>query len=240
MEIKITEQRRPRIEAQIRIGKKQRGFSHETYMGNISQSGIFLETPKPFAKVGEKVDLQIKLPNSTEKIGVQGKVVRIVGPNQVGVRKGVGIEFLKIETKQTKLFNSFLEELISAKGMGCRKYPRIDTKITVEFKNPREMGKALSNNLSQGGIFIETKAQFNLGSTVTLDLIHPLTGENLELDGEIIHIRKSLNSKDSSRFSDGIGICFQNVDRTKKEKINYFLKSLLIQKKKRKTRGKSR
>ncbi len=184
-------------------------------------------------------DVMITLPDSNETVGVMGKVVRIVGPNQIGVTKGVGIEFLKIEAKQTKLFNNFLEELLSARGMGCRKFPRIDAKITVQFKNPAEMGKALTNNLSRGGIFIETKTELNLGSVVSLVLVHPVTGEALDLDGEIVHIRKSLKPASSMKLSDGIGINFTNLSKVKQEKITHFLKTLLIQKKKRKPRKKS-
>lgn len=240
MDVKITEQRfRPRIEAKLRVGKKSRTGSYETFMGNISQSGIFLETPKPFAKIGDKVDLIIHLPTSRETVGVVGKVVRIVGANQIGVTKGMGIEFLKIEAKQTVLFNKFLEELLSARGLGCRNYPRMDARIVVEFKNPKEMGKSLSNNLSKGGIFIQTKAQFNLGDIVSLILIHPVTSEMLEIDGEIVHIRKSLKPQAPMGFTDGIGIRFTGVDKYKESRINSFLRNLLIQKKKRKRRKKS-
>jgi len=235
MDIKITEQRKPRIEAKLKVGKKQRGSSLETYMGNISQTGIFLETPKPIAKIGDKVDLLITLPTTNETVGVHGKVVRVVGPNQVGSTKGVGIEFLKIEAKQTRLFNQFLEELLSARGMGCRKFPRVDAKITVEFKNPSEMGKCLSNNLSKGGIFIQTKAELNLGSIVSLVLIHPITGNAVEMEGEIVHIRKSLKPT-MTGFSDGVGIRFTNLTKIRQNHINEFLKTLLVQKKKRKSR----
>jgi len=234
MEIKVTEKiRKPRIEAKIKIGCRGKYENLETFMGNISQSGLFLETPKSFARIGEKIDLSITLPNSKETVSVVGKVVRIVGPNQIGKAKGFGIELLKIEAKQTFLFNRFLEELIEARGMGCRKVPRIDARITVEFSNPKEMGKCLSRNLSKGGIFLHTKTNLDLGEIVSLALIHPVTGDNLEIQGEIVHIRKSLESKPNLGFTDGIGIKFINVDKNLESKIDQFLKKLLIQKRRR-------
>lgn len=234
--MKITERRKPRIEAKLKVALKGKDETFETFMGNISQSGIFLETPNPIGKIGEKVGLLLSLTTSKEQIGVTGKIVRVVGPNQVGKAKGVGIEILKVNVKKTFLFNQLLEELLSARGMGCRKSPRIDARITVEFSNPSDMGKCLSNNLSRGGIFIQTKAEFNLGETVSVILIHPVKGETLELDGEIVHIRKSLETHVKLGFTDGIGIKFTDLTSVKEAKINQFLKNLLIQKKKRKPR----
>ena len=97
------------------------------------------------------------------------------------------------------------------------------------------MGKCLTNNLSKGGIFIQTKSEFNLGQIVFLKLVHPVTDEALEVQGEIVHIRKSLKAYDDIKSSDGIGIRFIDLNRQKEERITQFLKSLIIQKKKRKT-----
>ena len=240
MEVKILEQRqKPRIEAKIKIASRKKDLSYETFMGNISQSGIFLETPKPFAKIGEKIDMLIHLPASSDSIGVLGKVVRIVGPNQVGKQKGVGIEFLKIEARQTALFNRFLEEILLARGIGCRKFPRVDARIVVAFKSKTDMGKCLSGNLSKGGIFLQTKANITLGQIVSLSLIHPVTEQALELDGEIVHVRKSIKQNSKVDFSDGIGIKFVDLDSVKQERLKQFLRNLLIQKKKRKSRKKA-
>ena len=233
MEITVSENREsPRIEAKLKISCEGKNGFFETFMGNISQEGIFLETPKALGKIGDKIDLVIGFPNSKETIGVVGRIARIIGPNQIGKAKGIAIDFLKIEAKRTFLFNRFLEELLNARGMGCRKAPRIDARITVEFSNPLEMGKCLSNNLSRSGIFIQTKADFNLGQTVSLVLIHPQTLQKLELEGEIVHIRKSLASSPNPDFADGVGIKFTNLNKLNEDRISYFLRNLLIQKKK--------
>ena len=237
MEIKISEsQAKPRIEAKIKIAIRGKYGIFETYVGNISQSGIFLEASKPIAKIGEKVDLIINLLNSKESVKVIGKVIRIVGPNQLGKTRGIGIEFLKIEAKHTFLFSRFLEELLNARGMGCRKSPRINARITVQFANPIEMGKCLTNNLSRGGIFIQTKEEFTLGQNVSIVLIHPVTSETIEIEGEIVHVRKGLASQTKLNLNNGIGVQFINLSNVKEAKINRFLRNLLIQKKKRRPR----
>lgn len=232
MEIRVTELRKPRIEAKLKVRKgKEELF--ETYMGNISQSGIFLETPKTIAKVGEKVELAIGFPSSKEKIGILGKVVRIVGPNQVGHTKGLGIEFLRIEAKKTLLFNRFLEELLNARGMGCRKSPRISTMITVEFTNPKEIGRCLTQDLGRGGMFIQTERDLALGQQVAVVLLNPYNDERITLEGEIVHVRKSLKPRDRMGYTDGVGVKFSNMTAPKADRINNFLKNLLVQRKRR-------
>ena len=121
MEIRKVEERRsnPRLDAKVRVKWAE---DDTVYVGNISKTGIFLETARPFAKVGTEVDLELKLPRSSEAVKVRGKVVRVTGPHRVSQAPGMGIHFLRIETRKARTFERLLDQLLKARGIGSRKY----------------------------------------------------------------------------------------------------------------------
>jgi Tfp pilus assembly protein PilZ len=67
-----------------------------TFSGNLSKSGIFIETHKRWVEKGEKIELEVRLPNGSEDVKIQGKVARIIEPNKIGFTPGFGVEFLKV------------------------------------------------------------------------------------------------------------------------------------------------
>src|ERR1043166_1402588 len=109
--IKIVERRgKPRIETKVRVKIDDMGSDQSSYSGNLSKSGVFLETNEWDIPIGQKIQLQMRLPNADESVKVSGKVSRIVKPNQMGVTPGVGIHFLKVEARQARTFDKLIDK----------------------------------------------------------------------------------------------------------------------------------
>src|SRR4051812_23502892 len=106
----VTDRRkRARIEARLRIQIVGVDVYERNYTGNVSKDGIFLETDDPSLKKGQKLELLIYLDDEEddedEPLRVIGKIVRFEKPNQIGKPQGVGIEFIKIESRRARIFD---------------------------------------------------------------------------------------------------------------------------------------
>ncbi len=230
--VEIIERRgKPRIETKVRIKVIGEGGGFENYSGNLSKSGVFLETTDPFAKVGEKVQLQVVLSNSSEPIRVTGKITRVVGPNRVQEVAGMAVHFLRVETKNARTFDKLIDRLLDARGIGCRKYPRVKTQIVVELRSKKEVQKVISDNLSKGGLFLRMPpGDVSLGETLNIVILHPTAKRKFMIDGEVVHIRKGA-SQVQDDFSEGVGIQFVDLTPTRRNDMAVFLRSILSAKK---------
>ncbi|MCB0327264.1 MAG: PilZ domain-containing protein [Bdellovibrionales bacterium] len=225
---------RARIEAKVRIQILGHDEYEQIYTGDISKSGMFLESSQVSVKKGQKLEMNISIPDSDNPIRVTGKVIRIIGPNQLKETPGVAFEFVKIESRRSREFDRFLEQLIDAKGLGCRKFPRADTEIPVELHETQKSYDALTKNISKGGLFVKTPAgHFTIGDRVQVVLIHPTSKRKFTIPAEIVHIR--MGSKPTlPEFEEGLGIEFFELSEIRRQDLSRFLKSVVSSKKKNK------
>ncbi|MFH1263500.1 MAG: PilZ domain-containing protein [Pseudomonadota bacterium] len=229
MEVLAIAERRvkPRVETKIRV--RIGGFEgeSETFTGNLSKSGIFLETKEPFAKIGEKLQMQIEIPHSGETIRVTAKVARIVAPNRLTETPGMGFHFLKIEARQARLFDKFIDQLLDARGIGSRRYPRARTQLVIEIRSKAMARKVITDNLSYGGLFLKTSIEgFALGDRLAIVLVHPTSKRKFAADVEVVHLRKG-ESGIRKDFMEGIGVQFIDLTPARREDMAIFLKSIL-------------
>lgn len=74
---------------------------YNAYMPYLKQGGIFVPTPKRYF-LGDEVFLLLTLPESSEKLGVAGKVVWVTPPGAQGNRPaGIGVQFPETEEGET-------------------------------------------------------------------------------------------------------------------------------------------
>lgn len=226
--LEISERRaKPRIETKVKVRIGGRENDAETYIGNLSKSGIFLETKEPFAKVGEKLQMQIEIPNSSDSIRVMGKVARIVGPNRLTEAPGMAVQFLKVEARQARLFDRFIDQLLDARGIGSRKFPRAKSQIVVELRSKAMVQKVITDNVSYGGLFLKTSIDgFSLGERLNVVLVHPTSKRKFGADVEVVHLRKG-ESGIRKDFVEGIGVQFIDLTPARREDMAIFLKSIL-------------
>jgi len=222
--VKILERRgKPRVETKVKI---RVGDVHETFTGNLSKCGVFLETNRPFAAVGERVQMDITLPASADSIRVTGKVTRVIGPHRVGNVPGIGIEFLRVEARQVRTFERLIDHLLEARGIGSRKYPRVKTQLVVELRTRSQARQAISENLSKGGLFLKTPVDgLVLGDMLSVVLVHPSSKRKFETDAKVVHLRKG-DSAIREDFVEGVGVEFL-LPASRKNELSGFLRSLL-------------
>ncbi len=231
--MKNSQLRNPRVETKIRAKIDGRDGDLEVFTGNLSKGGVFLETPEVFADVGEKVKLFLSMPNSTSDIKITGKVARIVGPNRVGMPQGLAVQFLRVEARQARLFEKFLDCLIDAAGIGCRKYPRAKTQVDVQLRfKDRSMNVVIADNLSVGGLFLRTSVGgLSLGDLINVVILHPGMKRKFMVDTEVVHIRQG-ESKIRKDFVEGVGVQFVDLSSSRRNDLSSFLKSVLAHQRK--------
>ncbi|HLG18217.1 MAG TPA: PilZ domain-containing protein [Bdellovibrionota bacterium] len=226
--VQVVERRsKPRVETKVRVRMVGREDEVETYAGNLSKSGVFLETKEPLAKVGEKIQMEILLSQATESIKVRGKVARIVAPNRMGSVSGIGIEFLRVEARQVRTFDRLIDRLLDARGIGSRKHPRLKTHVVVEFTSKEEVRKTFSENLSKGGLFLRTSPNgMALGDTLQVVILHPHSKRKFSAEAEVVHLRKG-ESTVSADFVEGVGVRFLLTSASQRTEMSGFLRSIL-------------
>jgi uncharacterized protein (TIGR02266 family) len=226
--VHILERRaKPRIETRVKVKIDELGGELATYSGNLSKSGVFLETTEWSPAVGERVAMELLLPNAEGAIRVTGRVARVVRPNQPGHPAGVGVHFLKVEARQARTFDRLIDKLLDARGIGCRRYPRVKTQVAVELKTKGDARRAISDNLSKGGLFLKMSVDgIVLGDTLNVVILHPTAKRKFVIDAEVVHIRKGESSVDKE-FVEGVGIQFLDVTPARRNDMSLFLRSIL-------------
>jgi type IV pilus assembly protein PilZ len=84
---------------------------YKGFVENISEGGLFVVTWEP-KKIGEKVTLKFRLPDSTETIECAGEVrwVRVLNPDTPDVSPGLGVRFVNMSPTQQRRVEEFIRE----------------------------------------------------------------------------------------------------------------------------------
>ncbi len=111
-------------------------------------------------------------------------------------------------------------------GVEKRREPRVEKSIPVSFDNLTDLIKEFTHNISFGGMFIYTTAEYDQGQDVSVTLIHPVSSERLTLLGRVIH-RSSAPSPDPATGAKryGIGIEFRMPPEELKRVLSDFITS---------------
>lgn len=221
-----------RVEADltVRFADERGGFLEEC-VGNISKGGVFIETFTP-RKVGEVVDLQLRIPHGNEEIAVQGEVVHVRGaakgddPEQ-RERAGMGIRFTILDAKQKTELRAFIDSLVEAGGAGSRRESRIYSlrEIHVRPKDAKDFKKRMMPNISRGGLFIETNDEFELFETIDVALLPLAEGpektDAVHLNGEVVHVRRQ------EEKVTGIGVKFSKLSAETTKALKTYMRRVL-------------
>ena len=102
--------RSPRMDVVLKVRFQSKEDFQEALIHNISQVGVYLATDKPF-NVGYQFSIEIDLPG--EKGTIKGGC-EVMWVNEIEVKdypKGMGIQFLDLESKDQALLEKYLSEL---------------------------------------------------------------------------------------------------------------------------------
>lgn len=114
--MKIDDKRRePRTFIKIKIDYSCKGAYLFDYSANMSESGIFLETPDPL-KVGKKVKVSFILPEVLEKIDVTATVAWVNDRKKYpDLPKGMGLKFSRLGKKKKAHIQEVIEKIEEGK-----------------------------------------------------------------------------------------------------------------------------
>lgn len=223
----MEQRKKPRIETKIKIIFDGFGSSAEILTGNISRTGLFLETLLPLGNVGDRFEIAFCLPKSETWVRAKTRVARITVPNQLGKTKGVALEFLRLDPKHQEILDELIEAAFEVQGIGSRKSPRLTTEVLLEIATQKDAQKAMTENFSREGMFIKTNtAGFSLGDALQVIVLHPSSNRKMSVEGRIVHIRHG-ETKLNRTFYEGIGISFSHLQKAKKQDLLNFFKSIL-------------
>jgi len=113
----------------------------------------------------------------------------------------------KLSPQRKKMLDSLLQEW---ERLDYREDSRIPCFLPVDYSISDRVYQDFINNLSSGGVFIETVAPFALGQTIALIFSVPELHKSFKISGKIIRTEE-----------DGIGVRFEEkLTRYQKELIH--------------------
>jgi uncharacterized protein (TIGR02266 family) len=109
--INIEKRRAPRAPLRVTADCFQGERSFQNYVVDVSQSGMFIETPSPFP-VGTGLVLKFALPRQGACLHVKGRVARTSPPSLApeGASTGMGIRFTNLSKEDSEKIKAFVAE----------------------------------------------------------------------------------------------------------------------------------
>lgn len=93
-----------------------------------------------------------------------------------------------------------------------RQYERYRAVLSIELHDMSSLFEMYTRDISAGGAFIQTDKPLKKGSLVRLSVVHPITNEKYELDGEVVRTE-----------TNGAGIKFFGMDTNTRKMFMRFI-----------------
>ncbi len=216
-----------RIDAKVEVAFKTFDQFYREYTKNLSKGGLFIKTRNPL-KPQTVIEINLKLPDREEPLNLAGEVVHVIEPEfaeSYGWEPGIGVQFIDFEEgahqELEEYVASMYKEEPAFRTPDRRQHHRSPIRLKVRFPNENVLRQDYSEDISRGGIFIQTKKARNVGDRFILTLVHPTTGAELEIPGEVVRVTTEDPQVPGSVT--GMGIRFLEMDDQKQEAIEEFL-----------------
>lgn len=216
-----------RIQTRVKVEFKTFDQFYQEYTNNLSKGGIFIKTDKALAPQ-TVIEINLILPGLDQPLALVGEVVHVIDPETAKARgwdPGIGVHFIDFEEGGQQLLEEYIAEQYKKQSgqrlPDRRKHPRASIRLRVKFPSLEVLHQDYSEDISRGGIFIQTNKPREVGELFLITLVHPETGEELELEGEVVRVSKA-NASEPGNAS-GMGIRFVGVDENKHQAIDRFL-----------------
>ncbi len=117
-----------------------------------------------------------------------------------------------------------------------RKYPRVIIKVVVDYEDNELMRLLVdspeseaylfdySTNFSEGGIFLKTKRDLQVGTVVNFNFSFPDTPKVFNVRGRVVW--KNTENGPISELGQGVGIEFIDMENGTRQEIANFVKNL--------------
>lgn len=212
-----------RIQRRLRVEfSTQEEFLRE-YNINLANGGIFVATLDAF-ELNECVLVELVLNFRNESVELEGEVVHRIAPalSEAGAKPGVAVQL----STPASLLRTTLEPIAGRRasgnekktGVGKRGAARSDARAPVRLRC--EDGTVLegrTRNISDSGMLVAFQGEpLPVGQRVEASLVHPKTGEEIEVGGTVV---RHVKAADGSVMA--LGIKFQDRVEADAEFTNF-------------------
>ena len=113
------------------------------------------------------------------------------------------------------------EQAATDAGAERRKSSREALVVRLEYRTVDELFSDFTSNINEGGIFVESESPQELGSSVTLQVRLPGSGEPITARGVVVHVTDG-----DATGVPGMGIEFETFDAATRQRINELVQAL--------------
>ena len=225
-----------RVSSRIPVQFPDRDSAERVTM-NVSRHGILVADPAEH-KEGGLVRLRLMVPPQQRPVDILG---RVAWRNEMDGMHVMGIHFISMDSKERANWNSFigviegLEDTDAFTGDKKKAKPtpapaapapdgerrrseRRQASFIVRFRDTARMEQFITENLSEGGMFLRTPVLKAVGDRIQVVVVHPVTNHDFELDAEVVHV----NAASSDTEQKGMGLKFLPLDEEEKGKLERF------------------
>ena len=186
----------------ITVEDLKAGKTYRARMVNYSKNGLYFETNW---LLDLETQINIDMENSPKasssfdvKERYQAEIIWHKKLENFLYNHGYGVKYISGSDKEDLQSSGLKDTKINSEDL--RRHPRRSYRKTVLFTSQNQYYEGLTNNISNGGIFIETNDRLSVGQIIKLVIPGTKIDKGVMLKGEVIHV----NSK-------GVGVKFKSL-----------------------------
>lgn len=197
---------------------------------DVSKEGLFVETPD-YRAVGDMVQLVIRLPQG-DTLRVLCSVERVIAPEEAafcGGMPGMGMRFFLMDSRMRTGWESYLDDVARGNDpfapdpelpehlgevpleLTRRRAPRKEGHFRVRVKGLLRDKEFLTEDISEGGLFIATEKPADPGTKLHLFVVHPLTQREIALEA-VVRWTRSKRATDQGPAGMGVQIVTDSAE----------------------------
>jgi len=105
-----------------------------------------------------------------------------------------------------------------------RQHDRIPKKFRITYSSPDSFAKTYLVNIGKGGVFIKTSKPLQKREKISLRILLPDGGKELEVTGEVIWSSEKKHRTPIGEYPPGMGVKFVDLSAEDKERIDRVLR----------------
>ena len=200
------------------------GIAIQTTSRGLSGEGIAVRSLAP-PRVGARVSLALYLPGNSKPEVAVGVVA--ASTHDRPVPAGFWVQFTAIDASARERITALVvEKARRARELRApRGFQRFHTQFTVRFRTVREFAREHAQNISRGGVFIQTSTPPQVDEVITVQLELPDGGAPAITSGLVMH-RVTPEEAEQHGIVPGIGVQFLDADDQFRERIDQYVEQL--------------
>jgi uncharacterized protein (TIGR02266 family) len=202
------------------------GAAIQTTSRGLSSEGVAVRSLIP-PRIGARVSLALYLPGNPKPEVAVGIVSAATRARPVPA--GFWVQFTAIDTAARERIAALVidkaREMRDARS--GRGFQRFHTQFTVRFRTAREFVREHAENISRGGLFIQTQTPPQVDEVITVQLELPDGGPPATTSGLVMH-RVTVAEAEQQGVVPGIGVQFLDADDEFRDRIDRYVAQLSV------------